>query len=275
MQFCFVSDGRPRDLEFAVRHGIPALEFTAFHVPDLDDFHELMPRLGSVLARVPEVAACVRQGDVSIAAAGVWTDVMHPDVRLREGYRDALRQMLEVCGEVRSPILLTFAGDNPEWSYERKLDEFDAFFGPLISRGQELGVTLSVARCHWHNFAGSLAVWTELRRRHPSLGFKWDPTHGYVEGLDYVHELSTCAGWINHFHAKDMQIIGTQVYEDPPPGMGDIKWGRLMSVLYHAGYRGAISYELHSKLWLVDRRYEGILLAQRHLSQFLVPEGAV
>ena len=139
-----------------------------------------------------------------------------------------------------------------------------------MERAAALGVTVTVARCHWNNFAGSIPAWTELRRRHPGLGFKWDPTHGYADGLDYVHELSACAPWVTHFHAKDMQIIGTQIYEDPPPGMGDIHWGKLMSILYHAGYQGAISYELHSKLWVVDRRYDGILLAQRYLSQFLV-----
>jgi len=222
MEFCFVSDGRPRDLEFAARHDIHALEFTGFYLDNLDDFHQLMPTFDYVLSRAEEVASFVRQGAIRIASAGVWTNVMHPDENLRARYRDAVCQMLEVCAQVGSPILLTFAGEHPEWSYQRKLDEFESFFGPLIQRGKTMGVSLAVARCHWNNFAGSVPVWTELRRRHPDLGFKWDPSHGYYDGLDYIHELTTCADWITHFHAKDMQIIGTQVYEDPPPGMGDI-----------------------------------------------------
>ena len=272
MEIGFITDGRPRDLEFAVRHGIPTVELSGFLAEDLDAFHQIMPTFDDIMRRVPDVAAYVRQGTLKVASAAVYTNVMHPDERLRQRYRDAMREMLEACPQLETGVLTVFAGDHPEWSYGRKLDEFEGFFGPLIERARQIGVTVAVARCHWMNFASPVSVWLELRRRFPDLAFKYDPSHAHYEGIDYVQELSTCASWLAHFHAKDIQLIGAELYESPPPGLGDIQWGKVMSILHHVRYPGAVCYELQSEHWVQVRRYEGILIAYRFLKQFVAPE---
>ena len=265
MEIGFLTDGRARDLDFAAEQGIPVIELSAFLADNFDTYSEVMPR-------IPAVAAHALQGGPRVATAAMYTNVLHPDEDMRKRNRDAMERMLEACPELDTNVLTIFAGEHPEWSYEQKLDEFERYFGPLIERGQELDVTIAVARCHWMNFASLPGTWMELRRRFPELAFKYDPSHPYMAGVNYVEELAMCASWLAHFHAKDILMIGSKAYEQPPPGLGDIEWGKIMSILHHEGYQGTVCYELHSDYWINTRRYEGILIAYRHLKQFVAPE---
>jgi sugar phosphate isomerase/epimerase len=52
-------------------------------------------------------------------------------------------------------------------------------------------------------------------------------------------------------------------------GQGDFHWGRLIGILYKGGYNGVISIEPHSKTWSGAARRPGILVAKKHLEQYL------
>ena len=58
---------------------------------------------------------------------------------------------------------------------------------------------------------------------------------------------------------------------EPAVGQGDIPWGKCMAMLYLHGYDGWISVEPHGAIWgKPASRHTGIVLAKKHISQFLV-----
>jgi hypothetical protein len=71
-------------------------------------------------------------------------------------------------------------------------------------------------------------------------------------------------------HAKGSLVIGGERFEDPPPGLDDTRWGPLFAVLYHHDYGGDVNIEPHAATWTGSRRHDGILLAQRHLSRYVL-----
>ena len=104
----------------------------------------------------------------------------------------------------------------------------------------------------------------------PELGIKFDPSHPLYDGEDYLAHLRDWGGRVTHFHAKGSLRIEGKPFEDPPAGLDETAWGPLFAILYHHNYDGDINIEPHSATWGGDRRYPGILLAQRHLSQFIL-----
>jgi sugar phosphate isomerase/epimerase len=54
------------------------------------------------------------------------------------------------------------------------------------------------------------------------------------------------------------------------PGLGDVDWGRFISALIEIGYRGDVDIEgRHDPVYAGDLESAGLLLARRHLEQFI------
>ena len=54
-----------------------------------------------------------------------------------------------------------------------------------------------------------------------------------------------------------------------PAGMGQINWGSVIAALYEVGYDGQIAIEPHSQYWFTAGYERGLVLAKRHLEQFM------
>ena len=98
-----------------------------------------------------------------------------------------------------------------------------------------------------------------------NFGLNFDPSHLVWQQIDYIKPLREFAGRIFHVHAKDVRVdqerlddVGIMAtpleYHCPKlPGLGDVDWGRFISVLSDTGYNGPVCIEVE------DRAYEGSL----------------
>jgi sugar phosphate isomerase/epimerase len=87
--------------------------------------------------------------------------------------------------------------------------------------------------------------------------------------MDYLKPLREFAERIFHVHAKDARldrerlddvgIMATPLEFHRPklPGLGEVNWGRFLSVLADTGYDGPVCVEVE------DRAYEGSLEARQ------------
>jgi sugar phosphate isomerase/epimerase len=99
----------------------------------------------------------------------------------------------------------------------------------------------------------------------PNFGLNFDPSHLVWQQMDYVKPLREFASRLFHVHAKDVRIdkdrldevgiLATPLQYHCPklPGLGEVDWGRLLSVLGDVGYRGPVCIEVE------DRAYEATL----------------
>ena len=115
------------------------------------------------------------------------------------------------------------------------------------------------------NLAISPSVWRRMFEAlpNPTFGLNYDPSHLVWQQMDYLAPLREFADRIHHIHAKDVRVdryrlndVGTLAtpleYHTPKlPGLGEIDWGRFISVLGDVGYRGPVCVEVE------DRVYEG------------------
>jgi sugar phosphate isomerase/epimerase len=112
----------------------------------------------------------------------------------------------------------------------------------------------------------------------PDLCLKYDPSFSAQAGRNYASEIMKYGSRIVHAHAKDeIALERTTDYSSGvipmtyvPPGMGQIQWGSVIAALYEVGYEGMIAIEPHSAYWCTTGFERGLVLAKRHLEQFLV-----
>jgi len=109
-----------------------------------------------------------------------------------------------------------------------------------------------------------------------NVGFNFDPSHLYWQGIDYLAAVSEFGDRVFHTHAKDVAlrkdvlarvgVLDGAWWRYVIPGFGDIDWGRFVLALREIGYDGVLSVEHEDKAF--DAK-AGFTAAVRHLSQFV------
>jgi sugar phosphate isomerase/epimerase len=149
---------------------------------------------------------------------------------------------------------------------------FQAIYGEAAELGKKMGVKLAV-----HSCGLGPEQWDLMFRLVPGLWLKYDPSFSQEAGRNLPSEIFKYGKRIAHVHAKDeLSFARTTDYQQgmipmtyAPPGMGDIHWGTVIAALYEVGYDEQIAIEPHSHYWANQALERGLILAKRHLEQWL------
>ena len=104
----------------------------------------------------------------------------------------------------------------------------------------------------------------------PDLYIKFDASHAYNRGENYLEELSDWGERVAHVHIKGTTHAGRRGVDDPPAGMDDIRWGSLFSVLYARHYDGDLSLEPHSAVWMGELGEAGVRFTRDYIRRFVL-----
>jgi sugar phosphate isomerase/epimerase len=116
-----------------------------------------------------------------------------------------------------------------------------------------------------------------------SFGLNYDPSHLVWQQMDYIKPLWTFADRLFHVHAKDVRVdrarldevgvLATPLSFHTPklPGLGEINWGRFISVLTDVGYDGPVCIEVEDRVYegALERRKDALRQSSRYLRQFV------
>jgi sugar phosphate isomerase/epimerase len=231
--------------------------------------------------RAAEVHDLTARYGVSISGLGYYPNPLTPDTDEASRAAEHIRRVIEACATLGIPQMNTFIGRDWRSSVEENWGRFKEVWPPLIRVAEERGVRVGIENCpmlftndEWpggKNLAISPAIWRRMFDEIPSdhFGLNYDPSHMVWMQMDYLSPLRDFADRIFHVHAKDVRIdrhrlnqVGILAhpleYHTPKlPGMGEVDWGRFVSVLGDTGYRGPVCVEVE------DRAYEGSLEARR------------
>ena len=233
----------------------------------------------------PEDAAAVqelaRRHGVTISGLGYYPNPLVADEAEAAVYLDHLKKVIAASALLGVNQVNTFIGRDPVRSVADNWKIFDERWPAVIRHAEAAGVRIGIENCpmlfsqdEWpggKNLATSPKLWRELFHRQPSraLGLNYDPSHLVWQMMDHLVPMREFADRIFHVHAKDVRVdrhklndVGILAapleYHCPKlPGLGEIDWGRFISVLGDTGYCGPVCIEVE------DRAYEATLATRQ------------
>ncbi len=229
------------------------------------------------LAAASRLQKLLQSTGVSISGLGYYPNPLAAD----EAERGVAVRQIEHL--IRAAALLgirqanTFIGRDPRLSVDDNWPRFVEVWKPLVRLAEREGVRIGIENCpmlftrdEWpggKNLATTPAVWRRMfaELESPNIGLNYDPSHMIWQQMDYLAPLRDYAKKLFHVHAKDARVdrhrlndVGILAhpleYHSPKlPGLGDVDWGRFISVLGDVGYDGPVCIEVE------DRAYEKTL----------------
>jgi sugar phosphate isomerase/epimerase len=240
-----------------------------------------------------QVHALVKQYGVVISGLGYYPNPLDPGPEHRRVVIEHLKKVISAGPRINVRQINTFIGRDPAKAIEDNWPLFITVWKDLLLHAEAEGVNIGIENCpilfsrdEWpggKNLAVSPAIWQAMFDALPTphLGLNFDPSHLVWQHIDYVRCVREFGSRIYHFHAKDTRIdpdrlyalgiLGLGWHTPKLPGLGDVDWGRLISVLTDTGYQGAVCIEVEDRAFegSVDDRKRSLRQSKRFLEQFV------
>lgn len=232
-------------------------------------------------AGIEKIQTTVAATGVNISGLGYYPNPLTPDAAEAKVAADHIIEIIQAAKLLNIEVVNTFVGRNWALSVDANWQRFLEVWMPIIDFAEDHGVKVAIENCpmlftrdEWpggKNLATTPAIWRRMFEAIPSanFGLNYDPSHLVWQQMDYIRPLREFASRIFHVHLKDARVDREKLnevgilahpleYHSPKlPGLGDVDWGRFLSVLGDSGYRGSICVEVE------DRAYEGDLDARK------------
>lgn len=246
-------------------------------------------------AQVQEITEILKQTGVAISGLGYYPNPLSPNADEAALAIDHIRQVIDAAARLGLTRMNTFIGRDWTKSVNANLVRFEQVWRPLVTHAESLGVRIGIENCpmlfsddEWpggKNLATSPAIWRQMFEKipSPSLGLNYDPSHMIWQQMDYLKPIREFASRLVHVHAKDVRvdrqrlddvgILATPLQYHTPklPGLGDVDWGKFVSVLTDSGYRGPVCVEVEDRAYedTLERRKASLRQSHTYLRNFI------
>lgn len=232
---------------------------------------------------------------VAISGLGYYPNPLCADRDEAAVYIAHLEKVIRAAGELGVDRANTFVGRDPVKSVDDNWPRFREVWPPLIKLAEKEGVRVGIENCpmsftkdEWpggKNLATTPAIWRRMFEEISSehFGLNYDPSHMVWQQMCYLQPMRHFAEKLFHVHAKDARIdrhklneVGClahplEFHTPKLPGLGDVDWGKFVSVLGDAGYDGPVCVEVEDRAYegSLDRRKVSLRQSHTYLRQFI------
>lgn len=242
-----------------------------------------------------EVKALLAGAGVEISGLGYYPNPLSPDLEEGAVAVNHIKKVIEAAALLDIGVVNTFIGRDWTKSVDANWPRFQEVWPPLVAFAEERGIKIGIENCpmfftddEWpggKNLAQAPVIWRRMFEAIPStsFGLNYDPSHLLWQQMDYVKPLREFAGRLFHVHAKDARVekerldeVGIlanplEFHTPKLPGLGDIDWGRFLSVLGDVGYDGPVCIEVEDRVYegSLESRKDALRQSARYLKQFM------
>ncbi|RMD80195.1 MAG: sugar phosphate isomerase/epimerase [Lentisphaerae bacterium] len=253
---------------WAGENNFSALEIASHHI-DM----EKIAREGAA-----ELRDLLEQYKLKVSSIAHYKPVFRPDVDTQQ-YIAQMKTAFKAAQALGTDVVCTLAG----FPYEGKSkeatirEELPAIFMPLAEEAASMGIKIAFE--NW--FATNLQGVHHFRALIESLpaaniGFNFDPSHFYWQGIDYIAAIYEFGERIFHTHAKDcavredlrrvLGVLERGWWRYVIPGFGDLAWGRIIGALREVKFDGVLSIEHEDRAFDAET---GFNCGRRYLQSLL------
>jgi len=230
-----------------------------------------------------------------LSGLGYYPNPLAPDAAEASVYVGHLKEVIKAAKLLGVAVVNTFIGRDWTKTVDDNWPRFKQVWPPLVKFAEDNGIKIAIENCPMYfskdewpggkNLAHTPAVWRRMFEEIPNanFGLNFDPSHLVWQKIDAIRAAREFASRIFHAHAKDCRvdqnrldevgILATPLEFHTPklPGLGEVDWGRLISVLGDAGYRGPLCVEVEDRTYegSIENRMAALKQSARYLRQFI------
>jgi len=243
--------------------------------------------------KAAEINALLKQKNVYISGLGYYPNPLDPDHEKRDFYFGHIKKVITAAARLGVPVVNTFIGRDPRLNLDENLEQFRAYWRPVITYAETLNVKIGIENCpmlftydEWpggKNLAISPAIWEKMFAAVLSdhFGLNYDPSHMIWQQMDYLKPLEEFKHKLFHIHLKDAKLYREKLdrvgimatpleYHSPKlPGLGDVDWKKFLNGVRESGYAGPVVIEFEDKMYETCR--EKIVEGMLKTRNFLLP----
>jgi sugar phosphate isomerase/epimerase len=253
---------------------------------DVTDFDE------AAAAQIREITSAA---GIEISGLGYYPNPLVADEEESARYVEHIRKVIHASALLGVGRMNSFIGRDWKKSVDENWPRFLEVWRPIIAYAEEMDVRIGIENCpmlftndEWpggKNLATTPAIWRRMFEAIPSqhFGLNFDPSHLVWQHIDYIRALREFKDRLHHVHAKDVRldrdrldevgILATPLsYHTPKlPGLGEVDWGRFISVLGDLGYDGPVCVEVEDRAYekSLDTRILSLRQSATYLRQFI------
>ena len=218
-----------------------------------------------------KTAALVKEAGLTFGSIGRWNSAMNAGGKVNEEEFAIVSRNLDNAIDAGCPSFVCGCNYDNSISLFRNYSAAIEVFGRLLEKAKGTGTNICVYNCDWNNFVNNPTAWKVVLGELPELKIKFDASHSYNAGRNYLAEIADWGDRFGHVHVKGTVRAGRGV-ADPPAGMDDLQWGSIFAALYSNGYDGCLSIEPHSGAWMpnTERGKAGVKFAVEFISRFIL-----
>ncbi len=216
--------------------------------------------------------ANVREAGLFFSSVGRWNSNMNAGGHVNEEEFAIVSKTLEDAIAAGAPTFVCGCNYDDSTSLYRNYSAAVEIFGRLAEKAKGTGTSVAIYNCDWNNFVHDMDAWKIVLGELPDVKIKYDASHSYHAGRDYMREISDWGDRFSHVHVKGAVKTGGRYVDDPPAGMDDLQWGSIFAALYARGYDGCLSIEPHSAAWMpnMERGKAGIRYTIDYIRKFIM-----
>ena len=224
----------------------------------------------ALIAAKASVAEQIARTGIDVSCVGRWNHNIQADGKIDDERKAHYFELLDTAIELGAKTFVCGCNYDKSISlYKNYINAID-FLGELAARAEGTKTRIAIQNCDWCNFIVSPKHWEVVLGELQNVGLKYDASHAYNRGEDYLALLSDWGERVYHVHVKGTTHAGARRVDDPPAGMDDIKWPSLFSVLYARGYNGDLSIEPHSDTWSGELGNAGVAFSRDYIRKFML-----
>ena len=225
--------------------------------------------LDNLVASVEDIKAQIARTGIDVSSVGKWNHSIQEKGVINEEKKQKYFALLDAAIALGAKTFVCGCNYDSSISLYKNYTNAIGLFRELIERADGR-IKVAVQNCDWNNFVHSPEQWEVILGELPDLWLKYDASHAYNRGQDYLAQLSDWGERVAHFHVKGTVHAGKRKVDDPPAGMDDLNWGGLFATLYARKYNGDLSIEPHSATWQGELGEAGIAFTQKFIRPFML-----
>ncbi|MBD3376037.1 TIM barrel protein [candidate division KSB1 bacterium] len=235
------------------------------------------------------------QDDITLSGLGYYPNPLAPDASEANVAIDHIKEVIKAAELLGLQNMNTFIGKDWSKSVDDNWPQFKKVWPDLIKFAEDHGIKVGIENCPMHftkdewpggkNLAATPEIWQRMFDEIPSdyFGLNFDPSHLIWQHIDVFKAVRDFADKIFHAHAKDVRLdkhrldqVGIMAhplqYHTPKlPGLGEVDWGKFISVLGDTGYDGPVCVEVEDRSFegSLERRQASLVQSVAYLRQFI------